>query len=1083
MQKINKIYELFAEEAYNNAVECRIDIPVHIDKSMPIYLQKWDTLHPLFSCFQNDENGNQNETLVTISFKEPLNLEPVAPPSFNFLFWIERPEGEDMYVFKYIECGSVTPLPSLDLAFDDSTKIALNIANSEQLSKRLSDCYVFDAGKYKLLFLKAWQNGSQNWNIYGFKNGKEKDTPRYIDVTLAENAQKENVRLVKKEVYHSHVFFPTQFDEIEILAYEKVSFVDIGQAKEAHDALINKEHKGDALMALWEEYSKIELEVAREQSDELGKIEYRFCGKPKNGVVRVALSVSPEQASMLYRLSQTEQQFHLVCDKAQPPIVTMTKFSPTTREAEFEDELYRLPSSGVIELSLLGDEIVNKRRTQALKQLFKGRTVVLQNLLFAIEDEADKMFEDSHKPISAWSRKTERFLREKFGIEKLTKNQEEAVEIALNNRKDITIIQGPPGTGKTTVVAAICHRLLELAGNDNKEAAVKTILASAFQNDTIEHLASKIYTHGLPTVKVGKKKTKGLKAEERFIADFEKDLQAEIVARGGDNSTRVSVTLNDLASQFSKEKNVDEIMERLADILPEDSPIPNISFDGLRDIKSAMRSFCRRNDRDISLVESMPITADDYNFGNAVGIFTDILMAEFELSEDQSKALENAPELNPSEEELSNYKAIKEDLLTKLLEKKRQAETSYYNDILLWINEAAINARHYEETNYENEDEFICSVLSDLKNDLRPGNAAYIRKSLQEYGETVAATNQLAGSKEMKDFEHIKNVILEEAARSNPLDLLIPMVKAEDRIIMVGDQNQLPHLLETDIAERSLALIENVDEKKEKRKLYEQSLFGIIYDNVKKGKRTRCITLNEQFRMHPTIGEFISNTYYKDPITGKGKLMPGSDALYDTKQHHLTLPWAKDKTMIFCDVSGNVPESKGQSKCRPVEAERIMSILGELRKDPEFKNLSVGIITFYSKQVATLFEEAAKPENGYAIKDKDGYSIHPSYRTLDGDKEKLRIGSVDSFQGKEFDIVILSTVRSNSQSREDGNEKKVFGFLTLKNRLNVAFSRAQKLVIVVGDSNMFEDNFAQKYVPGLHEFCTNITKESYGNRI
>ena len=273
-------------------------------------------------------------------------------------------------------------------------------------------------------------------------------------------------------------------------------------------------------------------------------------------------------------------------------------------------------------------------------------------------------------------------------------------------------------------------------------------------------------------------------------------------------------------------------------------------------------------------------------------------------------------------------------------------------------------------------------------------------------------------------------------------------------------------------------MIENIDEKKEKRRLYEQSLFGIIFNNVQKAKRQRCITLNEQFRMHPSIGDFISNTYYK------GMLKPGSDQLSVTKQHKLSIPWAKDKTMIFCDVSGNKPESKGQSKCRQAEASKIMSIIDELREDPEFKNLSIGVITFYSKQVTTLFEEAAKPEHGYVIKDKDGYNIAPKYRTLDGDKEKFRIGSVDSFQGKEFDIVILSTVRSNSQSREDGNEKKVFGFLTLENRLNVAFSRAQKLVIVVGDANMFEDNYAKKYVPGLHEFCTNITKnKEYGSRI
>ena len=79
-------------------------------------------------------------------------------------------------------------------------------------------------------------------------------------------------------------------------------------------------------------------------------------------------------------------------------------------------------------------------------------------------------------------------------------------------------------------------------------------------------------------------------------------------------------------------------------------------------------------------------------------------------------------------------------------------------------------------------------------------------------------------------------------------------------------------------------MIEDIDEKKEKRRLYEQSLFGIIFENVQKAKRQRCITLNEQFRMHPTIGDFISNTYYKNPKTGEGMLKPGSEQLYETKQ-------------------------------------------------------------------------------------------------------------------------------------------------------------------------------------------------------
>ena len=188
--------------------------------------------------------------------------------------------------------------------------------------------------------------------------------------------------------------------------------------------------------------------------------------------------------------------------------------------------------------------------------------------------------------------------------------------------------------------------------------------------------------------------------------------------------------------------------------------------------------------------------------------------------------------------------------------------------------------------------------------------------------------------------------------------------------------------------------------------------------------------------------------------------------------------------MIFCNVGNEFPEGKGQSKHRKAEAEKIMWILNELRKDPQFENLSVGIITFYSRQVSLLFEEASKKDNCYTIKTKDGYEIHSDYKTIQGDTEKLRIGTVDSFQGKEFDIVILSTVRSNSIKRIEGNERNVFGFLTLKNRLNVAFSRAKKMVIVVGDEAMYEDEYAKIHVYGLYDFCTNITKnKEYGNRI
>lgn len=164
---------------------------------------------------------------------------------------------------------------------------------------------------------------------------------------------------------------------------------------------------------------------------------------------------------------------------------------------------------------------------------------------------------------------------------------------------------------------------------------------------------------------------------------------------------------------------------------------------------------------------------------------------------------------------------------------------------------------------------------------------------------------------------------------------------------------------------------------------------------------------------------------------------------------------------------------------REAEAQRIMELMDELQYDPEFKYLSVGIITFYSGQEQVLLRMAK--EKGYILENNE---IHPDYKFVINkngqktDKERFRIGTVDSFQGKEFDVVILSTVRSN--------DKRIYGFLEREQRLNVAFSRAQKLLIIVGDAEMYTVPQAENKVRGLFEIYNNICSNSgceYGTTI
>ncbi len=127
-------------------------------------------------------------------------------------------------------------------------------------------------------------------------------------------------------------------------------------------------------------------------------------------------------------------------------------------------------------------------------------------------------------------------MKDKFGINDLTQNQKEAVETAINT-PDIAVIQGPPGTGKSTVVAAICDRLIEIAEKKKKNDS-KLILVSAFQNDTVEHIASKIYTLGLPTIKIGKETQGNLRAEDELIKEIRLSIDLSLIQISEDTRLR-----------------------------------------------------------------------------------------------------------------------------------------------------------------------------------------------------------------------------------------------------------------------------------------------------------------------------------------------------------------------------------------------------------------------------------------------------------------------------------------------------------------------------------------------------------------
>ena len=349
-------------------------------------------------------------------------------------------------------------------------------------------------------------------------------------------------------------------------------------------------------------------------------------------------------------------------------------------------------------------------------------------------------------------------------------------------------------------------------------------------------------------------------------------------------------------------------------------------------------------------------------------------------------------------------------------------------------------------------------------------------EAVKEYSFAYAATCQQSVAKKVVEYKNddltYKYVIIDEAARANPRDLMIAMAQGK-KIILVGDHRQLPHMYDEEIADQ-IADLENDEQTdstedidfKNIKSYFEKSLFEYLFVNrlktlEDKDKIQRRVTLNRQYRTHPMLGKFISTSFYEK----YEQFDSGNEA--DFFKLKKGLP---EKPVVWINVKGK-RKKEGTSYTNDKENNVIIE---KLKKYIDIDNsLTFGIISFYSAQINALKREL---------------SVIPEFKQKLDDDE-IEIGTVDSFQGKEFDIVFLSLVRTfpnterelqilKQETNESKKVKRLYGFLSMANRLNVSMSRQKKLLIVVGDSDLVkqENDLAKQYIKGLvnfYELCEN----------
>ena len=220
---------------------------------------------------------------------------------------------------------------------------------------------------------------------------------------------------------------------------------------------------------------------------------------------------------------------------------------------------------------------------------------------------------------------------------------------------------------------------------------------------------------------------------------------------------------------------------------------------------------------------------------------------------------------------------------------------------------------------------------------------------------------------------------------------------------------------------------------------YEYSMFQYLWVNDKAFKLPRLM-LDTQFRMHPDIADFISETFYE------GRLKNGVSA----EDRKFSFGSFRNPVCLLSTSSqkNRFEVWKDTSCTNPLEADLVRGIVEELASSLEDgivegaagRPLSLAVITPYAAQEALL---KMKLSHCYRSSGRFEFSSED-------------IASVDRFQGDERDVVIASFVRSPAKNLKGGRRSPRLTFVHDLKRMNVAFSRARRMLIMVGDIKALE---------------------------
>ncbi|ETS75417.1 hypothetical protein PFICI_12361 [Pestalotiopsis fici W106-1] len=306
---------------------------------------------------------------------------------------------------------------------------------------------------------------------------------------------------------------------------------------------------------------------------------------------------------------------------------------------------------------------------------------------------------------------------------------------------------------------------------------------------------------------------------------------------------------------------------------------------------------------------------------------------------------------------------------------------------------------------------------------------------LREYDVVGVTTSGLAKFRDMLSSVGSKVVLCEEAGEVLEAHTLSALMPNLEHLILIGDHQQLRPR-----ADNWAFRVANPDGKPWSWdiSLFERLVKPLMFSD----KRIPFDTLNVQRRMHPSIANLVRSTLY--PTLQDAETVKDYPPLAGFKRrlyfyHHSRF---EDKSK-----SGGSGDFSFHNR---FEVEVVKTVLAHLHRQNVYGGGEIAVLTPYAGQLQMLKAQLGLTYD-ITMNDLDAAELETRNLMVSMGKAfgkpRIRVATVDNFQGEEASVIIVSLVRSNPQGK--------CGFLDQENRINVLLSRAKHGMIIIGNSDTY----------------------------